>query len=160
MFEPKPNPKPDPMIARDLVGYGETPPHPRWPGGALIAVNFNLNIEGGGESSLINGDDESEGMLNDIGVPTQRGRRVPLVELVFEYGSRRGAWRVLKVLHDFGVKASILGVARALEQNPASGQGLPSRRATKSSVTAIAGSITAPSPKRSSASTSGAPSTF
>src|ERR1700730_1426592 len=88
MFEPKPDPKPDPMIARDLVGYGETPPHPRWPDGALIAVNFNLNVEGGGESTLSNGDEESEGMLNDIGVPTQRGRRVPLVESVFEYGRR------------------------------------------------------------------------
>jgi allantoinase len=112
-------PKPDPMIARDLIGYGETPPDPRWPGGALIAVNFNLNVEGGGESTLANGDDESEGMLNDIGVATQRGRRVPLVESVFEYGSRRGAWRVLEVLREFGVKASILGGARALEQNPA-----------------------------------------
>ena len=38
MFEPKPDPKPDPMIARDLVGYGETPPHPRWPDGALKAA--------------------------------------------------------------------------------------------------------------------------
>ena len=54
-------PMPDPMIARDLVGYGETPPHPRWPGGALIAVNFNLNVEGGGESSLINGDERIRG---------------------------------------------------------------------------------------------------
>jgi allantoinase len=110
--------EPDPMIARDLVGYGANPPNPNWPGGALIAVNFNLNVEGGGESSLINGDGESEGMLNDIGVAAQRGRRVPLVESVFEYGSRRGAWRVLDVLRDFAVKASILGVARALEQNP------------------------------------------
>ena len=107
------------MIARDLVGYGETPPHPRWPGGASIAVNFNLNVEGGGESTLANGDDESEGMLNDIGVPTHRGRRVPLVESVFEFGSRRGSWRVLDVFDEFNVKASILGVARALEQNPA-----------------------------------------
>ena len=106
------------MIARDLVGYGATPPHPRWPDGALIAVNFNLHVEGGGESTLANGDEESEGMLNDIGVGTQRGRRVPLVESVFEYGSRRGAWRVLEVFGDLGVKASILGVARALEQNP------------------------------------------
>src|ERR1700729_4180289 len=114
MFEPKP----DPMIARDLVGYGETPPHPRWPDGALIAVNFNLNIEGGGESSLSNGDDESEGMLNDIGVPTKSGVRVPLVESVFEYGSRRGAWRVLDILDRFSVPVSILGVARAMEQNP------------------------------------------
>jgi allantoinase len=114
MFEAKP----DPMIARDLVGYGARPPDPRWPGDALIAVNFNLNVEGGGESTLINGDDESEGMLNDIGVATQRGRRVPLVESAFEFGSRRGSWRVLDVLREFGVKASILGVARGLEQNP------------------------------------------
>jgi len=113
-----PDLKPDPMIARDLVGYGATPPNPSWPGGAAIAVNFNLNVEGGGESSLFNGDDVSEGMLNDIGVPTQRGVRNPLVESVFEYGSRRGAWRVLDAFGEFGIKMSILGVARALEQNP------------------------------------------
>jgi allantoinase len=114
MFEAKP----DPMIARDLIGYGAKPPDPRWPGDALIAVNFNLNVEGGSESTLINGDEESEGMLNDIGVATHRGRRVPLVESVFEFGSRRGSWRVLDVLREFGVKASILGVARGLEPNP------------------------------------------
>jgi peptidoglycan/xylan/chitin deacetylase (PgdA/CDA1 family) len=106
------------MIARDLVGYGAKPPNPHWPGGAVIAVNFNLNIEGGGESSLINGDDVSEGMLNDIGVPAQRGVRVPLAESAFEYGSRRGAWRVLEAFAELSVKMSILGVARALEQNP------------------------------------------
>jgi allantoinase len=111
-------PKSDPMIARDLVGYGEFPPNPAWPGGALIAVNFNLNIEGGGEASLANGDDVSEGMLNDIGVPTQVRRRVPLVESIFEYGSRRGAWRVLDIFRDVSVGVSVLGVARALEQNP------------------------------------------
>jgi allantoinase len=110
--------KPDPMIARDLVGYGASPPHPKWPSEALIAVNFNLNVEGGGELTLANGDDESEGMLNDIGVNTQRGRRVPLVESAFEFGSRRGAWRVLGVFDEFSVKTSVLGVARALEQNP------------------------------------------
>jgi allantoinase len=110
--------KPDPMVARDLIGYGATPPDPQWPGGAVIAVNFNLNVEGGGESTLANGDDVSEGMLNDIGVPTQRGVRVPLVESVFEYGSRRGAWRVLEAFGEFGITMSILGVARALEQNP------------------------------------------
>jgi allantoinase len=113
MFEPKP----DPMIGRDLIGYGEFPPNPEWPGGGLIAVNFNLNVEGGGESTLANGDDTSEGMLNDIGVSAQV-RRVPLVESVFEFGSRRGAWRVLDVFREFSIPTSILGVARALEQNP------------------------------------------
>ncbi len=111
-------PKPDPMIARDFVGYGEFPPNPNWPGGALIAVNFNLNIEGGGESSVANGDDASEGMLNDIGVSAQSGRRVPLVESVFEYGSRRGAWRLLEIFRSFSVEVSVLGVAKALQQNP------------------------------------------
>jgi peptidoglycan/xylan/chitin deacetylase (PgdA/CDA1 family) len=101
---------------RDLVGYGTNPPDPRWPGDAHIAVNFNLNVEGGGELTPFNGDTASEGMLNDIGVPSKQGVRVPLVESVFEYGSRRGAWRILEV--DFSVKLSVLGVVRALEQNP------------------------------------------
>ncbi len=110
--------RPDPMLRRDLVGYGARPPDPRWPGGAVIAVNFNLNVEGGGESTLANGDAVSEGMLNDIGVPTVAGRRVPLVESVFEYGSRVGAWRLLAIVRRFGVPVSVLGVVRALEQNP------------------------------------------
>jgi allantoinase len=53
MFEPKP----DPMIGRDLIGYGEFHQNPEWPGGGLIAINFNLNVERGGESTLANGDD-------------------------------------------------------------------------------------------------------
>jgi peptidoglycan/xylan/chitin deacetylase (PgdA/CDA1 family) len=106
------------MIERDLVGYGEVSPDPMWPDGARIAVNFNLNVEGGGEASLANGDDRSEGMLNDIGVPSHVGRRVPLVESVFEYGSRRGAWRLLDLFREAAIPISVLGVARALEQNP------------------------------------------
>src|SRR4029077_12361613 len=47
------------------------------------------------------------------------GRRGPLVESVFEFGSRRGVWRVLDIFRDHSVAVSILGVARALEQNPA-----------------------------------------
>jgi peptidoglycan/xylan/chitin deacetylase (PgdA/CDA1 family) len=111
--------KPDAMKVRDLAGYGERLPDPKWPGGAVIAVNFNLNVEGGGEATPYNGDPVSEGMLNDIGVPEFRGRRSPLVESVFEFGSRRGSWRVLDIMRDFGVPMSILGVARGLEQNPA-----------------------------------------
>lgn len=109
---------PDAMIARDLIGYGEHLPDPQWPGNAAIAVNFNLNVEGGGEATLANGDNVSEGMLNDIGVETKMGRRVPLVESVFEYGSRRGVWRILNVFAEFDVKISVLAVAHALEQNP------------------------------------------
>jgi allantoinase len=110
--------KPDPMKVRDLCGYGKKLPDPRWPDGAVIAVNFNLNVEGGGESTLYNGDDRSEGMLNDIDVPELVGRRVPLVESVFEFGSRRGSWRILEIMKEFDVPMSVLGVVRALEQSP------------------------------------------
>jgi hypothetical protein len=76
--------RPDFMQQRDLVGYGATSPDPCWPNGAKIAVSISLNIEGGGEATLANGDGVSEGMLNDIGVPTKAGVRVPLVESVFD----------------------------------------------------------------------------
>jgi len=106
------------VTLRDLIGYGERSPDPRWPGEAFIAVNLNLNVEGGGESSLANGDATSEAMLTDIGVPAYAGQRAPLTESVFEYGSRRGAWRLLELFDRFEVKVSVLGVVRALEQNP------------------------------------------
>ena len=34
---------------RDYIGYGATPPDPRWPDGARLALNINVNFEGGGE---------------------------------------------------------------------------------------------------------------
>lgn len=37
---------------RDLVGYGEHPPHPRWPGGAKIAISLVVNYEEGSEVSF------------------------------------------------------------------------------------------------------------
>jgi len=62
---------------RDHVGYGADLPDPQWPGGARIAVNLNLNFEGGGERSVMDGDGVSEGVLNDIGFPTLTGRTQP-----------------------------------------------------------------------------------
>ena len=58
---------------RDFIGYGASPPDPQWPGGARIAVNINLNFEGGGERSVMGGDGVSEGVLNDIGMPSLSG---------------------------------------------------------------------------------------
>ncbi len=103
---------------RDYIGYGANPPHAQWPGGARVAVNFNLNYECGGEANILDGDDASEGMLNDIGFPPVQGKRNPLSESAFEYGSRVGVWRVLRIFEKFDVKMSILGVATALERNP------------------------------------------
>lgn len=104
--------------ARDFIGYGGDPPHARWPGGARIAVSFNLNIEAGGEHSIVEGDPRSEDLLTDIGFPAYQGKRSPLVESVFEYGPRVGSWRLLRIFRRFGVKISVLGVVRGLQMYP------------------------------------------
>jgi len=103
---------------RDFIGYGEISPHPRWPGDARIAVNLNLNYEGGGESSVAEGDSGSESMLTDGGFLSYTGMRSPLTETAFEYGSRCGVWRLLRICQRFDVKVSVLAVVRALERNP------------------------------------------
>ena len=115
--KPQPAP-PERGPPRDFLGYGADPPHARWPGGARIAVNFNLNVEAGGEHSILEGDAHSEDLLTDIGFPAYRGRRSPLVESVFEYGPRVGCWRLLRIFKRFGVKISVLGVVRGLQMYP------------------------------------------
>ena len=99
---------------RDFKGYGRNPPDPKWPGGARIAVNINLNVEAGGEHCLLEGDDRSEDALNDIGLPAYQGARSPAVKSIFEYGPRSGCWRLMRIFKRFDVKISILGVVRAL----------------------------------------------
>src|SRR3984893_14476560 len=81
---------------RDMVGYGKRLPDPQWPGQARLALQISLNYEAGGELSVLHGDPGSEGMLTDIGFPAVRGARSPLVESAFEYGSRRGVWRLAR----------------------------------------------------------------
>jgi len=103
---------------RDFRGYGQTPPHAQWPGGARIAININLNFEAGGERSVMDGDGTSESMLTDTGFPGYSGRRSPIVESAFEYGTRAGVWRILRILKKFDVKCSVLGVVKSLERNP------------------------------------------
>ncbi|MFN3259668.1 MAG: polysaccharide deacetylase family protein [Pikeienuella sp.] len=103
---------------RDYIGYGSRPPQAQWPGGARLALNINLNVEGGGERSILDGDGESEGLLNDIGQPALPGLRSMLAESVFEYGPRVGAWRLLELFRAFRVKVSVLAVAAAAERTP------------------------------------------
>ncbi|WP_330179259.1 allantoinase PuuE [Nocardia sp. NBC_01503] len=103
---------------RDMVGYGPNPPHPQWPGRANIAVNFVLNYEEGGENTVLDGDAGSETFLSDI-VPAQSfPDRHLSMETIYEYGSRAGLWRVLRLFEQRDIPLTIFGVARALERNP------------------------------------------
>jgi allantoinase len=103
---------------RDFVGYGPQPVDPKWPNGARIALQLSVNYEGGGERSVLDGDDGSEDVLTDMGAARVIGGRSLPVESSFEYGSRRGIWRLMRMFDDRGIKVSFLAVARALERNP------------------------------------------
>jgi putative urate catabolism protein len=104
---------------RDLVGYGERPPHPRWPGGARIAVQFVLNYEEGGENSVLHGDAASETFLSEIiGAPAYPARYLGM-ESIYEYGARAGVWRVLRLFRARRLPLTVFGVGMALARNPA-----------------------------------------
>lgn len=102
---------------RDMVGYGKRLPDPKWPGRARLALQISLNYEAGGELNVLHGDRVSEAMLTDIGFPAVKGARSPLVESSFEYGSRRGVWRLLRLFEERKIVVGILAVATALARN-------------------------------------------
>ena len=105
---------------RDLAGYGAHPPHPRWPGGARIAVQFVLNYEEGGERSILHGDRESEAFLSEmVGAPPRAGARHMAMESLYEYGARAGFWRLHRLFTEFELPVTVFGVAMAMERNPA-----------------------------------------
>ena len=86
---------------RDLVGYGPNPPHADWPGGARVAVQFVLNYEEGGENCILHGDPASETFLSEIvGALPFEGARHMSMESLYEYGSRAGVWRVLRLFRE------------------------------------------------------------
>jgi allantoinase len=103
---------------RDMVGYGPNPPHPQWPGGANIAVQFVLNYEEGAENSVLHGDQASETFLSEIVGAQPFPNRQMSMESLYEYGSRAGLWRVLRVFGRRGLPLTIFGVAMALARNP------------------------------------------
>jgi allantoinase len=107
-----------PDYPRDLVGYGRNPPHADWPGGARIAVQFVLNYEEGGESSVLHGDPASEVFLSEIINPVAYPARHQSVETMYEYGSRAGVWRVLREFERRGLPLTVFGVAMALQRHP------------------------------------------
>jgi peptidoglycan/xylan/chitin deacetylase (PgdA/CDA1 family) len=85
----------DPDYPRDLIGYGETPPDPDWPGGAKLALSFVINYEEGGEYS-----------------------RHWNMESMYDYGARAGFWRLRRMFDQRALPVTVYGVTMALERNP------------------------------------------
>ena len=101
---------------RDLLGYAGSPPDPRWPGGARVAVSIVVNFEEGAEFSINDGDCENEAVYEI----EQRlaGRPDPAIDSHFEYGSRAGWWRIMEVLGQHGAPATVSSSGRAVERLP------------------------------------------
>jgi len=110
---------------RDLLGYGANPPNPHWPGNARVAVQLVMNYEEGGEASILHGDSHAECYLHEVvGTPPLQGARNLQIESVYEYGSRAGVWRLLRLFDELDVKVTVFAVAMALERNPAVAEAL------------------------------------
>ena len=118
---------------RDMAGYGANPPDPQWPGDANLCLSIAVNYEAGAECSVLHGDTHSESVLTDTGFPAYEGARNLIVESAFEYGSRRGIWRILRILEERGITASIWAVVMALERNPEATRAMVAARSTTSS---------------------------
>lgn len=104
---------------RDLVGYGRNPPHPRWPNGARVCVQFVINYEEGGENNILHGDRASEAFLSEIvGAQAWPGQRHMSMESIYEYGSRAGFWRLWRMFTERNMPVTVYGVATALMRNP------------------------------------------
>ncbi|MBV1838645.1 allantoinase PuuE [Acetobacter estunensis] len=104
---------------RDMVGYGPTPPDPKWPNDARVAVQFVINYEEGGENSILHGDAGSEAFLSEmVGARSIPGARAMAMESLYEYGSRAGFWRLHRLFTQRDLPLTVFGVAEAMARNP------------------------------------------
>jgi len=105
--------------SRDLRGYAANPPHPRWPGGARLALQIVLNYEEGGENCILHGDSASEAFLSEmVNAEAREGVRHMSMESLYEYGSRVGVWRLKRLFDLYKVPVTVFAVGMAVERNP------------------------------------------
>ncbi len=103
---------------RDMVGYGSKNIKVIWPNNAKLALQIVLNYEEGAENSVLHGDKYSESFLSEIiGAQPIRGRHINM-ESLYEYGSKRGFWRLHNLFQEKKIPITIFGVAMALDRNP------------------------------------------
>ena len=104
--------------SRDLIGYQNQPPHPKWPQNAKIAVQFVLNYEEGGENHIEHGDAGSEQFLSEIVGAASFPDKHMSMDSMYEYGSRVGFWRIHNEFKRRNLPMTIFGVGMALARHP------------------------------------------
>jgi len=102
---------------RNMIGYGNKLLKVEWPNKAKLAVQFVLNYEEGSENCVLHGDTYSETFLSEIiGAKPIKGRNMNM-ESLYEYGSKRGFWRIHELFQEKKMPLTVFGVAMALERN-------------------------------------------
>ena len=104
-------------MERDFIGYGQHPPVIRWPDGARLALSIVVNYEEGAEYSLL--DMGRRETMGETPSPVPLDQRDLFNESMFEYGSRAGVWRYLRILERNQIAATFFTCGLALERNPA-----------------------------------------
>ncbi len=101
---------------RDFLGYGANPPDPAWPGRARVAVSFVVNVEEGAELSIIDGDERNEAVYEVT--DEVRDAPDPCRDTHFEYGTRVGYHRIMRVLDAHGAPSTLNACGRAIARSP------------------------------------------
>ena len=103
---------------RNMTGYGSGSIHPQWPNKSRVALQFVLNYEEGAENCILHGDQSSEAFLSEIvGAKPYDGVRHMSMESLYEYGSRVGVWRILRLFREFEIPITVFAVAIAIARN-------------------------------------------
>jgi peptidoglycan/xylan/chitin deacetylase (PgdA/CDA1 family) len=89
----------------------------RWPDEARIALSIVVNVEEGSEMSVAEGDRGPE-PVDELGVTLKKPIRNYGNESNYRYGLKAGAPRVMRLLDDYGVKATFTAAALSLERAP------------------------------------------
>ena len=102
---------------RNMIGYGSKTPIIKWPNGSKLALQIVLNYEEGSENCVLHGDKTSETFLSEIiGAQRINGRHINM-ESIYEYGSKRGFWRIHELFQEKKIPVTVFGVGMALERN-------------------------------------------
>ena len=100
---------------RNMIGYGSKTPNIKWPNDAKLALQLVLNYEEGSENCVLHGDKTSETFLSEIiGAQPIKGRHINM-ESFYEYGSRRGFWRIHELFQEKKIPITIWKLEISLE---------------------------------------------
>ena len=106
-------------MKRNLVGYGREGTKMQWPNNAKLAINFVINYEEGSELTPLNGDRYSEVYGGEFPLVSKpEGMRNLSMESLFEYGSRTGLWRLLRLFDKENIPVTFFITGYALTLNP------------------------------------------